>query len=139
MKKIKSILAFVLIVSIVVSTGGIAVAAHLCKNKVDTALSFFDSFENCCGDSKDSCHKPVKELKKPRCCELKISYFKADLPSIINEPLKVNKHELISYSVFHFKSIFSFCNVSELIQYNTGPPKQNGGVNFLHFTGQLLI
>ena len=110
---------------ILVSSTGVVLASHSCFSKPGTDVSLF-SHKGCCSKGKMNCHAdPQKETSfSKKCCQLKITFHKVDVSSIL---LKSNLVQADCLPLAFSTIDFSFTNnFSETRLLNKAPPKPAG-------------
>jgi hypothetical protein len=137
-KLLKNFLAFFLSAAILVASSGVVIASHICLSSQKSDVSLFEH-HGCCSEAGSDC-KPVPpasgQLKK-NCCQLSISYFKIDIPSVQKTfSLKADFIAPAEQTVF---SGFSFGEWNVYQTNFTGPGLKSGGIDFLHRIHLLLI
>ncbi len=138
MKKAKRFLALVLSLVILISSGGIVLAVHYCSSKADASVTLFVA-KSCCSQKDVPCDGSKSQHSfKNNCCELKISYHKVDVSSVVSAGHHFEAPVCMSDFVkVQDPSILPALLFGSLL--NKAPPFYTGGKTFLYFIRNLLI
>ncbi len=138
MKPFKKLITFLLIPTILISSGGVVLAVHYCSSLSDKSVSLFEEGTCCSGDSKSCGKENSLESFENNCCDVKLTYHKVDVTSFISE------HHFTDY-LFYSNNLnpkFDSAIISEDVFYTTSnkaPPFFIGGKTFLYISLRLLI
>jgi hypothetical protein len=134
----KNILSVFLSLVVLVTSNGIVVAAHNCFSQHKTEVSLFS--KKCCQKEKEQCHsKPAMENTfAKKCCELKITYHKADVKTLLIKNASIQHLNLFSNPIL-FSSFSFFSDNISIFAFNKAPPYIHSGVALLHSISLLQI
>lgn len=137
MQKLRKVFSVVLTLSILLSSSGVVLAVHTCFSKFHRNVSLFQDGSSCCSKQKTNCHKTPDEAVSKACCELKFSYHKVDISSLIQNQQEQIVPPLVA-EVF-FIDLIPEKTVLSLFINSKSPPEINYGRFLLNKEQRLLI
>jgi hypothetical protein len=82
-RRLQQILSCFLAAVILFASTGVVIASHICHESKKTDVSIFES-KGCCSMRSDNCAElpPAADHFKNNCCQLTVSWHKADVTSV---------------------------------------------------------